>query len=60
MRGQTGMDLYWDKATPAQQEESFEAHLILARDLDKPVIVLRDERLLDGTSHDARIDVEER
>lgn len=37
--GETGLDFYWDKATPREQEHSFRAHLALARDLDLPVIL---------------------
>ena len=37
--GETGLDSYRDTATPAQQEEAFERHLALAKELDKPVVI---------------------
>lgn len=37
--GETGMDLYWDRVPQQVQETSLRAHLALARELDKPVIL---------------------
>lgn len=37
--GETGLDFFRDWTTPDQQIPSFERHLELARELDKPVIV---------------------
>ena len=37
--GESGMDYYWDAATPANQISSFEWQLDLARRLQKPIII---------------------
>jgi TatD DNase family protein len=37
--GETGLDYYWDRTTPEEQRRSLEAHLQLAKDRDKPVII---------------------
>jgi TatD DNase family protein len=37
--GETGLDRYWDYTPFAQQEDSFARHLILARQLAKPVVI---------------------
>jgi TatD DNase family protein len=37
--GETGLDLYRDRAPLARQIESFERHLDLARALDRPVVI---------------------
>lgn len=37
--GETGLDCYRDRTPLAEQERSFRAHLELARELDKPVVI---------------------
>jgi TatD DNase family protein len=37
--GETGLDRHWQRATAAEQERSLRAHLELAHELDKPVIL---------------------
>lgn len=37
--GETGIDLYWDRTFAAQQEESFRAHIILAKESGLPLII---------------------
>jgi len=37
--GETGLDRYWDRAPFPLQEDYFDRHLRLARDLDKPVVI---------------------
>ncbi len=37
--GETGLDYYRDHAAPALQQASFRAHLALARELGKPVVI---------------------
>lgn len=37
--GETGMDLFRTGAPPIRQEESFRAHIRMARDLDKAVVI---------------------
>ena len=37
--GETGLDRYWDRAPFDRQVELFEAHLALARELNKPVVI---------------------
>jgi TatD DNase family protein len=37
--GETGMDLYWDRTFARQQEESFRAHIGLARETGLPLII---------------------
>ena len=37
--GETGLDFFRDHTPHSVQEQSFAAHLVLARDLDKPVVV---------------------
>ncbi|RLK62407.1 TatD family deoxyribonuclease [Atopobacter sp. AH10] len=37
--GETGLDYYWDSATPQEQERAFRRQMAMARDLHLPVIV---------------------
>lgn len=37
--GETGLDRYWDHAPFAQQQDWFDRHLDLARELDLPVVI---------------------
>jgi TatD DNase family protein len=37
--GEIGIDLYWQAAPVAQQQRAFRAQIVLAADLDKPIIV---------------------
>src|SRR4051794_16455509 len=37
--GETGLDRYWDRTPFPMQQESFDRHLDLARDLDLPVVI---------------------
>lgn len=37
--GETGMDRYWDRTAPDQQEEHFRRHIQLAKDAGKPVMI---------------------
>jgi TatD DNase family protein len=37
--GETGLDRYWDHTPFPMQQESFDRHLDLARDLDLPVVI---------------------
>jgi TatD DNase family protein len=37
--GETGLDYHWRKTTPEQQRRSLDAHLRLAIELDKPVVI---------------------
>ena len=37
--GETGLDFYRDRWTPAQQETSFRAHIALAKDVDRTLVV---------------------
>lgn len=43
--GETGLDYYYDGESKAQQQESFQTHIQLANELDKPLIIhTRDAR----------------
>lgn len=37
--GETGLDYYWDDATPEEQQALFVRHIDLARELKKPLII---------------------
>ncbi|MCA8955634.1 MAG: TatD family hydrolase, partial [Planctomycetes bacterium] len=37
--GETGLDYHWDRATPEQQKFALDAHLQLADELGKPVVI---------------------
>lgn len=37
--GETGLDYYWDDATPSQQKTLFSQHMALARQVKKPLII---------------------
>jgi TatD DNase family protein len=37
--GETGLDYYWDRATPAEQQEHFRRHIELAKRVAKPLVV---------------------
>ena len=37
--GETGLDYYWDTATPEEQKILFKRHIDLAKALDKPLII---------------------
>lgn len=37
--GETGLDYYWDTATPEEQKILFKRHIELAKALDKPLII---------------------
>jgi TatD DNase family protein len=37
--GETGLDYYWDRTTPAQQQEHFRRHIALAKAADKPLMI---------------------
>jgi TatD DNase family protein len=48
--GETGLDLYRDRSSPEQQEASFRAHIALAKDVDRTLVIhCRDahDRVLD-------------
>ncbi|MFP4635200.1 MAG: TatD family hydrolase [Nitriliruptoraceae bacterium] len=48
--GETGLDYYRDHTTPAQQESSFRAHIRLAKQLDRTLVVHCREAWLDTLS----------
>lgn len=37
--GETGLDYYWDRTEPADQQEHFRRHIELAKQVDKPLVV---------------------
>lgn len=37
--GETGLDYYWDRTTPALQKEHFRRHIALAKAVDKPLMI---------------------
>jgi TatD DNase family protein len=37
--GETGLDYYWDRTTPVQQEEHFRRHIDLAKRVGKPLMI---------------------
>ncbi|MFL6164595.1 MAG: TatD family hydrolase [Jatrophihabitantaceae bacterium] len=37
--GETGLDYYWDRTTPAEQQEHFRRHIELAKRVAKPLVV---------------------
>jgi TatD DNase family protein len=37
--GETGLDYYWDRTTPAQQQEHFRRHIDLAKRVGKPLVI---------------------
>lgn len=37
--GETGLDYYWDRTTPHEQQDHFRRHLDLARQVGKPVMI---------------------
>jgi TatD DNase family protein len=37
--GETGLDFYRDRSTPEQQEASFRAHIALAKDVDRTLVI---------------------
>jgi TatD DNase family protein len=37
--GETGLDYYWDRTTPAEQQEHFRRHIALAKRVDKPLMI---------------------
>ena len=37
--GETGLDYYWDRSTPADQQLAFRRHLELAKAVNKPVMI---------------------
>lgn len=37
--GETGLDYHWDSATPEEQKELFRKHIVLAKSLQKPLII---------------------
>jgi TatD DNase family protein len=37
--GETGLDYYWDRTTPAEQQEHFRRHIRLAKDVGKPLMI---------------------
>ncbi len=59
--GETGLDFYRDRWTPEQQEASFRAHIGLAKDVDRTLVIhcrdAHDEvlRVLDGERAPSRV-----
>ncbi|HEX2902143.1 MAG TPA: TatD family hydrolase [Jatrophihabitans sp.] len=37
--GETGLDYYWDRTTPAEQQEHFRRHIELAKTVGKPLMI---------------------
>lgn len=37
--GETGLDYYWDRTTPAEQQEHFRRHIELAKAVGKPLMI---------------------
>jgi TatD DNase family protein len=37
--GETGLDYYWDRTTPAEQQEHFRRHIDLAKRVGKPLMI---------------------
>jgi TatD DNase family protein len=37
--GETGLDYYWDRTTPADQQEHFRRHIDLAKEAGKPLMI---------------------
>jgi TatD DNase family protein len=37
--GETGLDYYWDRTEPAEQQEHFRRHIELAKAVDKPLMI---------------------
>jgi TatD DNase family protein len=37
--GETGLDYYWDRSTPAEQQEHFRRHIELAKRVGKPLVI---------------------
>jgi TatD DNase family protein len=37
--GETGLDYYWDRTTPAEQQEHFRRHIALAKRAGKPLMI---------------------
>jgi len=37
--GETGLDYYWDRTTPAEQQEHFRRHIELAKRVGKPLMI---------------------
>lgn len=37
--GETGLDYYWDRTTPAEQQEHFRRHIALAKAVGKPLMI---------------------
>jgi TatD DNase family protein len=37
--GETGLDYYWDRTTPAQQQEHFRRHIELSKRVGKPLMI---------------------
>jgi TatD DNase family protein len=37
--GETGLDYYWDRTTPAEQQEHFRRHIELAKRVAKPLVI---------------------
>lgn len=37
--GETGLDYYWDRTEPAEQQEHFRRHIALAKDVGKPLMI---------------------
>jgi TatD DNase family protein len=37
--GETGLDYYWDRTTPAEQRDHFRRHIDLARRVGKPLVI---------------------
>lgn len=55
--GETGLDLYWDDCPLDRQRNWFDRHLLLARKLDKPVVIHMREcepQMLEALTADSR------